>query len=120
MEDIIGEQEVSAERCDTLRYHQLDLDFHATLAELHANAEMIRALAQMRDKMYRLSRRLHSAHPGRLGVNAAQHRAIMEAVRDGNARDARRNMQTHLTWGRAFTLDPNGRLGRGKGRDGLA
>ncbi len=113
LEDIIGEQEASAERRDTLRYHQLDLDFHATLADLHGNAEMIRALGQMRDKMYRLSRRLHSTHPERLAVNAAQHRSIMEAVRDGNVREARRNMQTHLTWGRAFTLDPDGRLRRG-------
>lgn len=117
LEDIIGEQEISAERRDTLRYHRLDLDFHAALADAHDNAEMIRALAQMRDKMYRLSRRLHNAHPERLAVNALQHRAIMQAVIDGNAKDARRHMQQHLTWGRAFTLDPDGRLGRGKGRE---
>jgi len=117
LEDIIVEQEASAGRRDTIRYHQLDLDFHTVLAEQHGNAEMVRALRQLRDKMYRLSRRLHNTHPERLTVNAAQHRGIMEAVRDGNAREARRRMQTHLTWGRAFTLDPDGRLGRGKIRD---
>lgn len=117
LEDIIAEQEDSASRRDTTRYHQLDLDFHTALTELHGNAEMVRALRHLRDKMYRLSRRLHNAHPERLTVNAAQHRGIMEAVRDGNAREARRRMQTHLIWGRAFTLDPDGRLGRPKSRD---
>jgi DNA-binding GntR family transcriptional regulator len=117
LEEIIADQEAAAARRDTIRYHQLDLDFHTAFAEFHGNAEMLRALRQMRDKMYRLSRRLHSAHPERLSVNAAQHRTIMEAVRDGNARGARRNMQTHLTWGRAFTLDPDRRLGRGKRGD---
>ena len=113
LETIITDQEAAAVRRDTIRYHQLDLDFHAAFADFHGNAEMVRALRQLRDKMYRLSRRLHNTHPERLSVNAGQHRAIMEAVRDGNARDARRHMQTHLTWGRAFTLDPDKRLGRG-------
>lgn len=111
LEDIIGEQEICAGQRDTLRYHQLDLDFHAALAALHGNAEMIRALGQMRDKMFRLSRRLHNTHPERLLVNVGQHRAIMESVRDGKAKDALNDMKTHLTWGRAFTLDPDGRLG---------
>jgi len=115
LEAIIAEQEASAARRDTARYHRLDLDFHTMLAALHGNAEMVRALGQLRDKMYRLSRRLHKTHPERLTVNAAQHRAIMEAVRDGNARQARRTMETHLIWGRAFTLDPDRRLGRGRG-----
>jgi len=112
LEKIVADQEAAADRQDTMRYHQLDLDFHTALAEFYGNAAMVRALRQLRDKMYRLSRRLHNAHPERLSVNAGQHRAIMEAVRDGNARDARRNMQTHLIWGRAFTLDPDKRLGR--------
>jgi DNA-binding GntR family transcriptional regulator len=112
LERILVEQEQSAATQDTVQYHRLDLDFHTVLAEFYGNTEMMRALGQLRDKMYRLSRRLHRTHPERLAVNAAQHRGIVEAIRDGDSLEARSRMDTHLTWGRGFTLDPDGRLGR--------
>jgi hypothetical protein len=37
----------------------------------------------------------------------------MEAVNEGRGDEARRLMETHLIWGRSFTLDPDGRLERG-------
>ena len=112
LEDVLVAQEHSAATRDTAEYHRLDLDFHTVLAEFYGNAEMIRALGQLRNKMYRLSRRLHRAHPERLAVNAAQHRGIVEAIRAGDGVEARSRTNTHLTWGRVFTLDPDGRLGR--------
>ena len=111
IDSILTEQEASATRSDTGRYHQLDLEFHTVLAELHGNAEMEHALRRLRDKMYRLARRMHGAHPERLAVNAAQHRGIFEAVRAGNAEEAHSRMKTHLDWGRRFTLDPDQSLG---------
>ncbi len=110
IERIIAEQEDSAAKQDTDTYHRLDLDFHTAFADFHGNGEMIRTLGQMRDKMYRLSRRLHRDHPERLAVNAVQHRGIMEAVRDGDVEQARQRMDAHLGWGRSFTLDPDGRM----------
>ena len=111
IDNILLEQETTAASGNTLRYHQLDLDFHAALAECHANVEMQHALRRLRDKMYRLARRMHGAHPERLAVNAAQHRGIFDAVRAGNAAKAHVRMKTHLDWGRRFTLDPDRRLG---------
>lgn len=110
IEGVIAEQERAAAGGDTGRYHRLDLDFHVALAEFHGNAEMVHALGRLRDKMYRLSRRMHRAHPERLMPNAAQHRLIMEAVRDGDGPRARAEMERHLAWGRSFTLDPDGRM----------
>ncbi|ANL51024.1 GntR family transcriptional regulator protein (plasmid) [Rhizobium phaseoli] len=111
LNEILNEQESCAETRNTIRYHQLDLDFHTTLAELHGNSEMVRTLQQMRDKMYRLSRRLHRLHPERLSLNAQQHRAIVDAIWEGEVEKSRNSMQAHLAWGRAFTLDPDGRMG---------
>ena len=111
IDDILLEQETTAASGNTFRYHELDLDFHAALAECHANAEMQHTLRGLRDKMYRLARRMHGAHPERLAVNAAQHRGIFDAVRAGNAEKAHARMKTHLDWGRRFTLDPDRRLG---------
>ena len=118
IDEILLEQESTAASGDTLRYHQLDLDFHAALAECHANVEMDHALRRLRDKMYRLARRMHGAHPERLAVNAAQHRGIFDAVRAGNADKAHARMKTHLDWGRRFTLDPDRRLGSDWQRSG--
>lgn len=118
IDEILVEQEATAASGDTIRYHQLDLDFHAALAECHANAEMEHALRRLRDKMYRLARRMHGAHPERLVVNAAQHRGIFDALRTGNAEKAQSRMKTHLDWGRRFTLDPDRRLGSDWQRSG--
>jgi DNA-binding GntR family transcriptional regulator len=107
---IIADQKQAAVEKDTLTYHQLDLRFHELLAEFHGNREMVRALGQMRDKMYRLSRRLHRTHPERLTINAEQHQRIVEAVCGGKRQDASEAMQSHLIWGRDFTLDPEGRI----------
>ena len=111
LETIITEQAQTAAEQNTDRYHQLDLDFHMAFAEFHGNAEMVHALRRLRDKMYRLARRMHREHPERLVLNAAQHRGILEAVRDGDALQARQRMETHLGWGRSFTLDPDDRMG---------
>lgn len=113
IEAILDEQQAMAASGDTKRYHQLDLDFHTALAEFHGNSEMEHALRRLRDKMYRLARRMHGAHPERLAVNAGQHRSIFEAVRAGDAAKAHSSMKTHLDWGRRFTLDPDRRLGAG-------
>ena len=118
IDEILLEQESTATSGDTLRYHQLDLQFHTALAECHANSEMEHALRRLRDKMYRLARRMHGAHPERLAVNAAQHRGIFDAVRAGNAEKAHARMKTHLDWGRRFTLDPDRRLGSDWQRSG--
>lgn len=118
IDEILAEQESCAASGDTIRYHQLDLEFHAVLAEFHGNDEMEHALRRLRDKMYRLARRMHGAHPERLAVNAAQHRGIFEAVRAGNAEEAYQRMKTHLDWGRRFTLDPDRRLGADWQRSG--
>ncbi|MBV9656002.1 MAG: GntR family transcriptional regulator [Acetobacteraceae bacterium] len=109
IEDILDEQETSAASGNTGRYHVLDLEFHTVLAAFHGNPEMERALRQLRDKMYRLSRRMHRAHPERLVTNAAQHRGIFDAVRAGKVDEAEVRMRSHLDWGRRFTLDPDQR-----------
>lgn len=106
---LIAEQKEAARKRDTNVYHGLDLRFHHMLAEFHGNREMVRALSQMQDKMYRLSRRLHRTHPERLGINADQHESIVEAICSGDPLKAEEAMRLHLTWGRDFTLDPDGR-----------
>ena len=94
LDAILIEQEQTACARDTGRYHQLDLEFHAALVGFHRNAAMVRALDQLRDRMYQLSRRLHGAHPERLAVNAApapHHRERLAGWQSGRGPPAHAN-----------------------------
>ena len=106
VEAILASQEECVDRGRSEDYHDLDMQFHITLAEFHGNKEIARNLWQLRDKMYRLSKRLHQSHPERLGVNAMQHRAIWREVCAGDGAKAMELLQAHLRWGRSCTLDP--------------
>lgn len=106
---LIGDQRRAAATGDTLEYHRLDLVFHSTLAEMYGNREMVHALSQMRDKMYRLSKHIHRTHPDRLATNVEQHEQVVLAILDGSCKDARTAMETHLQWGRDVNIAPTDR-----------
>jgi DNA-binding GntR family transcriptional regulator len=114
VEAILNKQQECVDRGRVDDYHDLDMAFHIALAELHGNQEMVNTLTRLRDKMFRLSRRLHQDHPERLAVNCGQHRAIWQAICAGDGAKAQGLLQSHLRWGRSCTLDPTLRgVGRG-------
>jgi DNA-binding GntR family transcriptional regulator len=106
LEALIADQRRAVETGDTLVYHRLDLEFHSMLAAYYGNREMTHALAQMRDKMYRLSKYIHRTHPDRLATNVAQHEAVVQAILAGSEAEARQAMETHLLWGRDVNIAP--------------
>lgn len=107
---LIADQKQAARDRDTVAYHRFDLDFHDFLARLYGNREMVRALGQMRDKMYRLSRLIHTTHPDRLTTNAEQHEKVVDAICNGRADEAKEAMELHLHWGRDVNISPRGRF----------
>lgn len=109
IDDIIAQQERCVQICDTAAYHALDMEFHLGLAKLYGNSEILRALEGLRDRMKRLSTRLHAGHPERLPENFEQHKQILEAVKQGDGELAKQRLMTHLTHARNFILDPNAR-----------
>lgn len=106
LQALIADQRRAAETGDALAYHRLDIEFHANLAEMYGNREMIHALGQMRDKMHRLSKQIHRTHPDRLTTNVEQHEAIVMAILDGSEEAAREAMEVHLRWGRDVNIAP--------------
>jgi len=103
---ILDEQEACVRSGNFIDYHSLDMKFHLCLTRIYGNEEMIHMLERLRDKMHRLSTRLHSKYPGRLAANVQQHRDIFSAVCSGDAAQSRRAIEQHLKWGRSFVLDP--------------
>lgn len=112
IEDILEQQLICVERGRADAYHELDMQFHLALACLYGNAEMVRVLSGLRDRMHRLSSRLHTGHPERLGPNHEQHRLIFEAIRSGDGARARETLLSHLAGARSFIMDPKQRTGR--------
>jgi DNA-binding GntR family transcriptional regulator len=109
VDDLLARQEACVQRQDATSYHQLDMALHLALAELHGNAEIVRVLVGLRDRMHRLSSRLHAGHPERLSENFLQHRAIVDAIRHGDVQAARERLSSHLSVARNFILDPEAR-----------
>lgn len=109
LDKIIDEQEECVRRTDPATYHELDMEFHLGFAKLYGNVEILRALEGLKDRMHRLSARLHAGHPERLAENFQQHKEILEAVRSGQGDLAKERLQNHLTHARSFILDPNSR-----------
>lgn len=114
IEDILEQQLGCVERNVADAYHELDMQFHLALASLYGNAEMVRVLSGLRDRMHRLSSRLHAGHPERLSENYAQHRLIFDAIRSGDGAGAREKLLSHLAGGRSFIMDPERRVGSGR------
>lgn len=110
IEDILEQQLGCVEQGRADAYHELDMQFHLALATLYGNAEMVRVLSGLRDRMHRLSSRLHAGHPERLGENYAQHRMIFDAIRSRDGVSARERLLSHLSGGRRFIMDPEERI----------
>jgi DNA-binding GntR family transcriptional regulator len=106
IEDILQQQLECVKHGRADAYHELDMQFHLAMASLYGNAEIVRVLSGLRDRMHRLSSRIHAGHPDRLANNYSQHRAIFEAIRAGDAAAGRAELEAHLSGARSFILDP--------------
>ncbi len=107
VERILEEQEECCRRRDVAGYHALDAGFHMELARIHGNEEMVRILAGLRDRQYRLCTKMHLGHPDRLAVTTTQHRGIYDALREGNTEAAETAIREHLKGAMKFFLDPD-------------
>lgn len=104
--ELLDEQEACVRAGDAKAYHHKDMAFHRALAELHGNAEIVRVLSGLRDRMQRLSSVLHAGHPDRLSANFGQHVAILDAIAAGDAAAAVGRLRDHLSHARDLVMDP--------------
>ncbi|NKB83900.1 GntR family transcriptional regulator [Brucella grignonensis] len=94
--------------CDTTstreEWHRVGMDFHIELARLSGNEFLSRGV---RDAMQRLSRArwLEVRDAGALARAWQQHRAILDAVREGNVSQATALMTSHLGGSRSRLID---------------
>jgi GntR family transcriptional regulator, rspAB operon transcriptional repressor len=89
---------------DVTAYSDEDARFHAMLAELAANAEVIRILANQRERLTQIVARHIRDDPALLSSSIAEHGAIVDAVAAGDGERAARAVEEHLERGKAALL----------------
>ncbi|MEF2553141.1 GntR family transcriptional regulator [Aurantimonas sp. A2-1-M11] len=104
LEEILDEQSICAAAGDGKAFHRLDMQFHATMAKLHGNDEIVRILERLEDRMHRLSVGLHGRHPERLQPLVDQHKEILKEIATGDAEISARKLRDHIGWGHSMLL----------------
>jgi DNA-binding GntR family transcriptional regulator len=91
---------------DVERAVALDGEFHTLFCEFLGNQEILRVLGQLRAKIHRVISQVFKSNPGRMTSSYEEHRAIAEAVIQGDAALAARRVEEHLEYGKRYLLSP--------------
>lgn len=84
----------------------LDAEFHIQFAEFLGNAEILRVVSQLREKMQRVVTQVFRKCPTRLDTSYDEHLAIADAVIAGDGANAAELIVRHLELGKRLILSP--------------
>ena len=93
-------------RDDGLRAAALDTEFHTLFCEFLGNREILKVMAQLREKIQRVITKVFQLNAGRFASSYEEHRAIADAVIRGDAALAARLVEEHLEYGKKCLLSP--------------
>ncbi|MEQ9410145.1 MAG: GntR family transcriptional regulator [Fuerstiella sp.] len=105
----LKQQQRAAAANDIAAAVRLDADFHAMFCEFLGNQEIIRVMAQQRERVHRVIKRVFEQDADRLTGSCHEHTAIADAVIDGDADRAAAAISEHLHYGRQLLLSPRRR-----------
>jgi DNA-binding GntR family transcriptional regulator len=81
-----------------------DADFHLLLCSFHGNQEVTRVMRHQREKLYHVVTKLQVNHPDRISKSLDEHRAVVEALKEGDGDLAATAMLNHLNNGRRLLV----------------
>jgi DNA-binding GntR family transcriptional regulator len=84
----------------------LDEEFHVLFGEFLGNREVLRVMRQLRDKIHRVIYQVFQSSRERIATSYHEHRAIADAVIQGNAELAASRLEAHLDYGKNALLSP--------------
>jgi DNA-binding GntR family transcriptional regulator len=93
---------------DVARCVELDAVFHTQFVEFLGNAEILRVIVQLREKMQRVVAQVFRVAPARIDTSYSEHTAIATAVIDGDGARAAELIAGHLELGKRLILSPRG------------
>jgi DNA-binding GntR family transcriptional regulator len=92
---LLSQQRKAIAAHDLSRYGELDLEFHRRIWEGCNNRRLL-AVADNLIAQVRLGNRLSARAPGRLPPALDEHKAIADAIRNGDSRAADRHVRRHV------------------------
>ena len=92
----LREHRRAVKRGDVAANIRLDSEFHMLLCEFHGNAEIARAMSQIRDKIHGVIHHISTRFPERTEDSLSEHEAIAAAVLAGDGPSAAERIATHL------------------------
>jgi DNA-binding GntR family transcriptional regulator len=101
-------QAQNRETGDVARCVELDAAFHTQFVEFLGNAEILRVVVQLREKMQRVVTQVFRLAPARIDTSYSEHAAIAAAVLDGDGARAAELITAHLELGKRLILSPRG------------
>jgi DNA-binding GntR family transcriptional regulator len=104
LEENLRAQAALRGRDDGLRVIALDTEFHILFCEFLGNQEILKVMAQLREKIQRAIIRVFQLEAGRFASSYEEHRAIADAVTKGDAALAARLVEEHLEYARRCLL----------------
>ena len=115
-EDVLAAAAKQIAQRDRVEWNRLEVAFHRAINDVSGNFE----LAELTERTHRTVQGLCVRcmreplyGPEKLQLMQSQHQAILEAVRDGNARLAEANARTHIHYIRDSIAEALGSEGRG-------
>lgn len=100
----LREQQAACEADDYARFTEADAQFHRKLSEVYGNSEMIAAMEQLQDKLYRIALQVLKKDRSRIRVSYEDHARIIEAIRRGDTEEAAARMEEHLEFGKRILI----------------
>jgi DNA-binding GntR family transcriptional regulator len=91
---------------DVPRMVELDAAFHALFVEVLGNAEILRVIGQLRERMQRVVTQVFRLCPSRIETSYVEHVAIADAVIAGKGEKAAELLTRHLERGKLMILSP--------------
>jgi DNA-binding GntR family transcriptional regulator len=85
---------------------RLDSEFHTMFCEFLGNREILRVMLHLREKMHRVVARVFEQNAARMTSSFREHRAIAEAVLEGDPDRAAAALEEHLNYGKQLLLSP--------------
>lgn len=103
---VLDAQKANGDVCNVERGVALDAEFHMLFCEFLANQEILRVMTQLREKMHRVIFRVFKLHPDRIASSYEEHKAIAQAVMEGDGSLAAKRLEEHLEYGKQRLLSP--------------
>jgi DNA-binding GntR family transcriptional regulator len=100
----LTEQQLQSKKCDVDMAVKLDSSFHLLFPTFLNNQEILRVMNQLREKMGMIIATVFQTHHNRIVSSYAEHKAIAEAVIEGNGFRAAELIEEHLEYGKSLIL----------------